>query len=144
MTGIKKNIKAAGKAEVNHFAPLPEEVIAAIHKLLGQVLTVMKFRMESNPIGYEKALKSLPAAHRNNYHELLVLGAEYVVISFDMRRGQEGVEFLTKAHFQIVDKDGLKRFEKVHIFHYFSHFFQKMMNFHEYFSLGPRRSFQKP
>ena len=113
MVGIKKNIKAAGKGDVNRFKPLPEEVLAAIHKLLGQVLTVMKFRMESNSVGYERALNSLPVAHRNNYHELLVLGAEYVVITFDLRRGQEGVEYLKKSHFQLVNKDGLKRFEKV-------------------------------
>ena len=117
--GIKKNLKKAGKGETDHFAPLPENVVASIHKFLGQIQKVMEARVQSNPHSYETALKSLPHEFRNNYHEYLQLGAEYVVMTFDIRRGREGMADLVKDHFEIVEENGFKYFKKVKLFFFF-------------------------
>ena len=118
VTGIKKNIKQAGKGDTEHFAPLPDDVVASIHNLLGKVQAVMKARLDSNPIAYEKVLSALSHEFKNNYHELLLLGTQYIVHSFDIRRGREGIADLKKGHFKLVEQDGFKFFRKVNFFDY--------------------------
>ena len=113
LTGIKKNIKAAGKGDTTHFKPLPLEVENAIHTLLGKVLQIMKHRRDGNPTSYENALKEIPYEYKHSYHELIVIGAQYTITKFEIRRGQEGIEMLTKGHFKIIEKDGLKCFTRV-------------------------------
>ena len=113
LTGIQKNIKAAGKGDTAHFQPLPLEVQNAIHKLLGNLQTLVRHRKNGDPVSYEAALKNLPYEYKHNYHELIVNGAQYTVTKFDIRHGQEGIELLTKNHYVIVDENGFKFYKKV-------------------------------
>ena len=117
MNGIKKKIKDAGRAEVNHTPVIPDEPQAAIHKLLGNLLTVMKNRKNGDPTSYEESLKLLPNEYKHNYHELLVAAVQYIVTNFDLQRGREGIEKLTKSHFVQVEENGVKFFRKVCISH---------------------------
>ena len=87
MNGIKKKIKDAGRAEINHFVAMPGDPQVAINKLLGNLLTVMKTRKAGDRTQYEESLKLLPFEYKHNYHELLVSGVQYIVTKFDLRRG---------------------------------------------------------
>ena len=113
MTGIQKNIKAAGRGDVDHFKPIPLEVQNAIHKLLGHLQKVMRHRKNGDPVSYEAALKDLPHEYKHKYHELIVLGAQYTITKFDVRRGREGIELLTKNHYEIVEENGFRFYRKV-------------------------------
>ena len=113
MNGIKKKIKDAGRAEINHFVAMPGDPQVAINKLLGNLLTVMKTRKAGDRTQYEESLKLLPFEYKHNYHELLVSGVQYIVTKFDLRRGREGIELLTKSHFVLVEENGIKFFRKV-------------------------------
>ena len=115
MTGIVKNIKRSGRGDTKHFEALPEYAQAAIHTLLGNLQNLMKHRLNREEKAYQIALNLIPNEYRHSYHELLVLGAEYTVVSFDVRRGQEGIAMLTKNHFQVVEKDGYTFFQKVRL-----------------------------
>ena len=115
LTGIQKNIKAAGKGDTAHFQPLPLEVQNAIHKLLGNLQTLVRHRKNGDPVSYETALKKLPHEYKHTYHLLIVNGAQYTVTKFDARRGQEGIELLTKSHYEIVEENDFKFYKKVKI-----------------------------
>ena len=115
INGIVKNIKRAGRGDTNRTKALPENVTAAIHKLLGNLQALMKHRKNRNGPRYMAALNKIPSEYRHKYHILLVEGAQYTVTCFDLRRGQEGIEFLTKGHFKLVKKDGFIFLEKVMI-----------------------------
>ena len=115
VTGIVKNIKDAGRGEVDHTKTMPEDVQTSIHKLLGNLIATMEFRKDGDEIAYKESLKNLPSEFRNSYHILLLWGAQYIITTFDLRRGREGIQELTKGHFKlVVDKNGEKRFDKVH------------------------------
>ena len=73
----------------------------------------MKHRRDGNPTSYKNALKEIPYEYKHSYHELIVIGAQYTITKFEIRRGQEGIEMLTKGHFKIIEKDGLKCFTRV-------------------------------
>ena len=75
----------------------------------------MEYRLKLDGKNYQIALNLIPDDYRHCYHELMVLGAEYTVVSFDIRRGQEGIAYLKKEHFQLVEKDGYKFLQKVRI-----------------------------
>ena len=113
-----KNIKQAGRGDTVHTKALPDEVTAGIHKLLGNLQIVMKHRRDGNLSNYMAALNKIPPNYRHKYHILLVIGAQYTVTCFDLRRGSEGIEFLTKHHFKLVEKDGFKFLEKVISYHF--------------------------
>ena len=113
-----KNIKQAGRGDVDHTKSLPDEVTAGIHTLLGNLQTLMKHRRDQNLSAYMSALNKIPPDYRQKYHILLVWGAQYTVTCFDLRRGREGIEFLTKHHFNLVEKDGFKFLEKVFFFYF--------------------------
>ena len=115
MTGIVKNIKRSGRGETKRYEPLPDHAQAAIHTLLGNLQILVEHRLNKDKKNYRLALNSIPEDYRHCYHELIVLGAEYTVISFDIRRGQEGIAYLLKDHFQLVEKDGYKFLQKVRI-----------------------------
>ena len=113
MTGIVKNIKRSGRGDTKRFEPLPEYAQAAIHTLLGNLQDLMKHRLNRDEKNYKIALNLIPNEYRHSYHELLVLGAQYTITSFDIRRGQEGIQLLLKDHFQVIEKDGHRFFQKV-------------------------------
>ena len=125
MKGITKNIKKAGRGETSHFKAMPDHIKTGIHKLLGIVLSVMKYRASGDMGLYKKYLNMLPAEYKDSYHELLLYGSEYTVVNFDLRRGQEGMEYLEKSHYELIEEDGAKYYKKVwkfwqnfHIVHY--------------------------
>ena len=81
--------------------------------MLGHLQKVMRHRKNGDPVSYEAALKNLPYEYKHTYHELMVNGAQYTVTKFDIRRGQEGIELLTKSHYEIVEENGFKFYKKV-------------------------------
>lgn len=111
--GIKKNVKAAGRGDTTHFKPMPLEVQSAIHKLLGNLNALMRHRKNGDPVSYEEALRKLPHEYKHRYHELIVFGGQYTVAKFDVRRGQEGIEYLTKSHYVIEEDGDFKYWRKV-------------------------------
>ena len=95
--GFNKQLKAAGKGDTKHTPPLPPETTQALHTLLGNLLQVLQ---SIGTDAYLENLAKLPESCRNNYHEVLMKSIVYVVIMFDVRRGQEGLVELPKDLYQ--------------------------------------------
>ena len=113
MKGINTNIKSAGRGDVSHFKALPDDFLDSIHGMLANLQNLMEYRKESQLVSYQEAVNLLPHEYRNTYHILLVLGAQYIITTYDLRRGREGIEHLTKKHFQIAEENGFRFFKKV-------------------------------
>ena len=111
--GINSNIKIAGRGDTTRTKALPDEFLDSLHRMLANLQNVMKYRNESQLGSYQEALNLLPNEYKNTYHILLVLGAQYIVTTYDIRRGREGIEFLTKKHFQVAEENGFKFYKKV-------------------------------
>ena len=95
--GFYKELKAAGKGDTKHTPPLPSETTRALHTMLGNLLLVLE---SIGTESYLENLANLPEGCRNNYHEVLLQSIVYIVIMFDVRRGQEGLVELPKDLYQ--------------------------------------------
>ena len=49
---------------------------------------------------YQKLVAKLPKGYENCYHFLIQYGVVFIVLSLFGRRAREGIDFLTKSHFQ--------------------------------------------
>lgn len=117
--GTRREIKQAGRGETDRKTEIPQETLDAFLTLGDQLRRILEVRLVKNSDDYLKTVAELPTAYRDNWHLLLRLVVQFVVTMYDCRRACEGLEFLTKTHFEIEESNGMKYFKKV------SSFFEK-------------------
>ena len=113
MKAIRKGIKEDGRGETEHHPEIPSETLDAIWSLCGKLEKLLEAKFNLDQSGYNEALRNLPEKWRNNWHNLLRICIQFIVTMFDIRRGVEGIETLTKEHFQFFEENGKKTFQKV-------------------------------
>ena len=113
---ILSRIKEAGRAETSHHEALPDETMYCIMRLCGTLQQVLEARLAKNKAKYDEALSMVPVEYWDNYNELLRICIQFLITLLDIRRGNEGIELLTKDHFEIVVKNGIKMFQKVNFY----------------------------
>lgn len=91
--GYDKTLKEAGKADTKHTEEIPASTMDAIYILFGKVLKVLECRGTD---AYDDALEQLPDNYQDTYHELLQMSVIFSIMSFDIRRGREGLCKMTK------------------------------------------------
>ena len=114
--GIRREIKADGRGETDHKAEIPDETLDAILSLGAILVRILEARLVKDSDAYNKAINELPNSYKHEWHILLRLVVQFVVTMYDCRRAKEGLELLTKTHFEIAESKGLKFFKKVGIF----------------------------
>ena len=112
-TSILSRIKEAGRGETSHHEALPDETLDLIFDLCGYLEKVLEARLAKDKVKYDEAIALLPMEWWDKYNELLRISMQFVITYLDVRRGNEGIELLTKAHFQIMEKAGIRFFQKV-------------------------------
>ena len=113
INAIRGRIKAAGRAELDHFPEIPSETLNAIFGLCKNLENLLEARKDKNEVAYEEALKKIPHEFRNKYHELARINVQFLVGLFDCRRGVEGIQDLRKEHFEKRTRGDFMFFQKV-------------------------------
>ena len=80
--------------------------------MIGKVQRVMEAREAKDEFEYQDALEELPFEWRHSYPELLCFIVQYMVTILDIRRGQEGIQHLTKDFYEKREENGIKFFAK--------------------------------
>ena len=102
-----------GRGEVEHHAEIPKDTLDAIWSLCSNLEKLLEARKSKDGNAYLEALAKIPHEWRDRYHELLRICIQFLVTLLDVRRGNEGLEFLTKHHFELREEGGFKFFAKV-------------------------------
>ena len=107
-------LKSAGKADTQHHEPIPQESEDAMFDLIAKLQAIMSVE-DKKTQKYKDLVAKLPLEDRNNYHFLIQYSAGYLFMSMFARRGSQGIDELTKSHFEVVvDKENnLKFWQKV-------------------------------
>ena len=102
--GFKKKLKAAGRGDPKHNEEIPKSSLVKIMDLLKKLQAT--FRAAKNfgkdSAEYKKLVAELPDGYQDRYHFLLQYAAGYLLLSLFARRGREGIDTLTKKHFEKV------------------------------------------
>ena len=107
--GFYKMLKQDGKADTSHHGEIPAHSLQQIQALFKGVYDTMIARGTPE---YEEKLSTLPAEYHKNFHYLLQYAAVYIVITYDVRRGREGIADIKVDAFASADQEGLKFFHK--------------------------------
>ena len=102
-----------GRGEVEHHSEIPSDTLDAIWDLCAKLEKVLEARKSQNEAEYLEALEKIPADWRLKYNELLRICIQFLITLLDVRRGNEGLELLTKQHFKLRKEGGFKFYEKV-------------------------------
>ena len=105
--GFKKKLKAAGRGDPKHNEEIPKSSLDRIMVLLRKLQAIFRAAKNfgKNSAEYKKAvaeLAELADGYQNRYHFLLQYAAGYLLLSLFARRGREGIDTLTKKHFEKV------------------------------------------
>ena len=68
----------------------------------------MEAREAKDEFEYQDALEELPFEWRHSYPELLCFIIQYMVTILDIRRGQEGIQHITKDFYEKREENGIK------------------------------------
>ena len=102
-----------GKGEIEHHKEIPEDTLNAIWDLCAKLEYLLEARDSENYEAYMEALDQIPFAWKHKYHELLRICIQFLLTLLDIRRGNEGLELLTKEHFELMEEAGIKFYKKV-------------------------------
>ena len=105
-SGISRNIKKDGRAEITHHERIPDDTLKAIFDLGYKVQKVMEARLEKDEEKYKDALKLLPKDYQDDYHKLLSMIVMFILMLYDCRRGQEKIQDLTVKHYKLCEEQG--------------------------------------
>ena len=97
---VEKMLVNEGRSETKHHEEVDPATMRKIYRLLGLVEDLIKSRGTPE---YETKLARLPAEHHGNVHKLLQWGAMFILVMFEVRRGNEGMEFLEVKHFKVFE-----------------------------------------
>ena len=99
MKGFAREVKSLGRGDTKHHQPLDEESLKKIYSLGADVCAVLEARI-SDKTKLQDAVSRLPQQYHGSYHYLLQSMVQFVMTMFDVRRGKDGLDMLTKDHFQ--------------------------------------------
>ena len=111
-------IKEAGCGDTTHYPEIPLDIFSAIMELLGILMELLVAHRDKDKPRYEASLKNLVKivpAYKDKWHELVGHGIQFLITLFDIRRGREGIVYLTKDHYQKIEEDGIFYWKKVNI-----------------------------
>ena len=98
---------------MEHHSEIPADTLDAIWNLCSKLEKLLEARKIGDEEEYRMALDDIPAMWRDKWPELLRMCVQFLVTLLDVRRGNEGLELLTKGHFQLKEEGGYVFFEKV-------------------------------
>ena len=98
LKGLQKETKAQGRGDTDHHKPIDKESLAKIFKLGADVSAVFDAKESGGNVA--DAVSKLPQEYQGSYHYLLQHMVQFLLTLFDVRRGQEGIDSLTKTHFK--------------------------------------------
>ena len=87
----------AGRSETKHHEEVQPETMHKTFKLLALLEKLIKARGTDE---YASLLAKLPPTLHGDYHHTFQWGAMFILIMFEVRRGEEGIEFLEVDHFR--------------------------------------------
>ena len=99
---LMNTIVAAGRYETTHHAEVKPATMLAIYQLLGAVVKALKARGTPE---YKDLLDKIPVDLQGKQNRVMQWGAMLVIMMFEVRRGQEGIEYLTIDNFQVFEDD---------------------------------------
>ena len=99
MRGLKKELKAAGKADTDHNEPLDEETEDRINDLLAKVQKVLEEK-DTQSENFKKLIESLPDEFCQTWHTAAQWGVMFLIMKNCARRGREGFDTMTKDHYE--------------------------------------------
>jgi hypothetical protein len=94
------------------------DVFEAIMNLLAILMELLVAHRDKDKSVYEAALEKLVKivpAYKDKWHKLVGLGIQFLITLCDIRRGREGIVFLTKDHYQKIEEEGIFYWKKVNI-----------------------------
>ena len=96
--GLIKEVKSHGRGETQHHKPLDKVSLEKIYQIGADVAGVFEAKLSNGDVS--AAVGKLPDQYKGSYHYLLQMIVQFVLTLFDVRRGQEGLDMLTKQHFK--------------------------------------------
>lgn len=99
MKGYCREVKTVGRGETKHHQPIDDESLKKIYCLGADVGAVFEAKIRDKSVIHELVSK-LPEKYRGSYHYLLQMLVQFTLTLFDVRRGNEGLDMLTKNHFE--------------------------------------------
>ena len=118
IAAAQKAIKEEGEGDTTHYPEIPIDVFEAIMDLLAILLKILIAHRDKDISVYQAALENLVKivpAYKDKWNHLVGLGIQFLITLFDIRRGREGIVYLTKDHYRKVEEEGIIYWKKVNI-----------------------------
>ena len=97
--GYIKRLKSSGKGDTDHRQEIPQSSLDAIMDLLILLQKILRIKNKKSP-EYHNLVSKLPEDYKNDYHFLMQKGMVFMILSLFARRAKEGMDKLTKSHFE--------------------------------------------
>ena len=94
-----KKLKQSGKGDTQHHKEIPESSVRKLNELLILLQKIMNCKQKGGTT-YQELVSKLPKNFQDSYHRLLQWSVIYVILFAFARRASEGVDALTKKHFE--------------------------------------------
>ena len=92
-----------GKAFTKHKEEIPPDTIDKIYMLLTNARSALENRHKDNYV--EEYLSKIPTELHSKLHRVVMLGACFIVVFYNVRRGQEGLADLKLVDFKLIDDE---------------------------------------
>ena len=96
--GFIKKSKSEGKGDTDHRKEIPKSSLEAIMNLMKLLQEIL--RCDKNSPKYKELVEKLPEGYQDYSHFLVQKVMVYILLSLIGRRGREGLDSLTKSHFE--------------------------------------------
>ena len=92
-----------GKSVTKHKEEIPPATVNDLWMLFKNVQSALENRSSDNYVSF--FLDKIDTDLHNKLNKIMMLGAIYLVTFYEVRRGQEGLEFLQQSDFQLVEDE---------------------------------------
>ena len=92
-----------GKAFTKHKEEIPPDTVNNVYMLLTNVQSALENRHKDDYV--ENYLSKIPTELHDKLHRVVMLGACFIVVFYEVRRGQEGLADLKLADFKLIKEE---------------------------------------
>ena len=98
--GYARKLKFLGRGDTSHRQQIPDSSMDAIMGLLRLLQGILRCKDKEDKPEYRDLVEKLPTGYEDIYHFLIQYAIVFQILSLFGKRAKEGIDTLTKGHFE--------------------------------------------